>query len=162
MSSRPPRLLPRNSDIAPSPNPPMIPKRTVLLPKINMLAPLTANPSKSLFQSEEEQYYFEIFSSKTAFEILPSFDSGILRQILLQACVSEPSIRHGVVALGALDKTAESFEVFSVCASEGRGDPIQHPIQHHQNALKQYTTAIKYMRAAASGSKQDIRTTLLT
>lgn len=36
------------------------------------------------------------------------------------------------------------------------------PLQHHQNALKQYTTAIKEMRQAAFTRKQDLRTTLLT
>lgn len=156
-ASRQPQLLPKHLDIAPSPTRP-IQKRTVLLPKINILAPLLANPSKSLFASEEERHYFEIFSSKTAFEILPSFDSGTLRQILLQACVAEPSIRHAVVALGALDKTAGSLEDFSsIPGVVERNDPAQH----HQNALKQYATAIKYMRAAALSSKQDNRTTLV-
>jgi len=36
------------------------------------------------------------------------------------------------------------------------------PLQHHQNALKQYATAIKAMRQAALTRKQDLRTTLLT
>ena len=157
-ASRPPPLLPKNLGIAPSPTKLPVQKRTVLLPKINLLAPLLANPSKSLFTSEEEHHYFEVFSSKTAFEILPSFDSGTLRQILLQTCVAEPSIRHAVIALGALDKTAVSLQVYgSLSGDFHRNDPAQH----HQNALKQYTTAIRYMRAAALTSKQDIRTTLV-
>jgi hypothetical protein len=110
-----------------------------------------------LFNDEEEHRYFETFSAKTAFEILPSFDSGTLRHVLLQACMSEPSIRHAVVALGALDKTAERLEVFGTSAESSKD-----PALHHQNALKQYTIAIKYMRAAASNSQQDLRTKLLT
>ena len=154
---RQPQLLPKSLGTAPS-STSTIQKRTVLLPKINILAPLLANPSKSLFNSEEEHRYFAIFSSKTAFEILPSFDSGTLRQILLQACVTEPSIRHAVLALGALDKTAESLEDFGSlpCVSEAND-----PARHHQNALKQYTTAIGHMRVAALRNKQDIRTTLV-
>jgi hypothetical protein len=156
------QLLPKDLDIAPAPAHILSrsqSKRNVLLPKINLLAPLLPNPSKALFNDDAERGYFDIFSSKTAFEILPSFDSGTLRQILLQACVSDPSIRHGVIALGALDKTATSFEAFGAPSME---DERRQFAQHHQNALKQYLIAIQYMRAAASSSMQDLRTTLLT
>lgn len=153
-------ILPKAVDLAPTPA-----KQTALLPKINLLAPLLPNPSKSLFQNEVEHRYFETFCSKTSLEILPSFNSGTLRQLLLQTCVSEPSIHHAVTALGALDKTNEDFEplgsqcvVGSLPVDEGR----RNPAQHHQNALKLYATAIKLMRESASGGKQSIRTTLLT
>jgi hypothetical protein len=76
-----------------------------------------------------------------------------------RACVSDASIRHAVVALAALDKTAESFEAFG---SSPLNEAARKSAQHHQNALKQYTTAIQYMRAASSTSMQDLRTTLLT
>jgi hypothetical protein len=128
----------------------------VILPRKDPKIPI--EPSISLFAEEQEQRYFEIFCSKTAFDILPRFDSGTLREILLQTCMSEPSIRHAVVALGALDMTAETQGDTGTVSLHNRKDPYQH----HQNALKQYTTAIKHMKIASAIGKQDLRTTLLT
>jgi hypothetical protein len=129
----------------------------VILPRKKPMIPI--EPSISLFAEEQEQRYFDIFCSKTAFDILPRFDSGTLREILLQTCMSEPSIRHAVVALGALDMTAETQgDTGTISLDNRKGDPYQH----HQNALKQYTTAIKHMKIASASGKQDLRTTLLT
>ncbi|KAE8452783.1 hypothetical protein EG329_013055 [Mollisiaceae sp. DMI_Dod_QoI] len=120
---------------------------------------LIPEPSLSLFSTEQDHRYFDVFCSKTAFEILPSFESGSLRETLLQACVSEPSIRHAVVALGALDLTSESLGDFQNLYLD---DQTENPHLHHKNALRQYTTAIKEMRAASLKGNQDLRTTLLT
>ncbi|KAF8863511.1 hypothetical protein BDZ45DRAFT_102262 [Acephala macrosclerotiorum] len=135
---------------------PLLPKETG---KRLSFSVLQCEPSQSLFSTEQDHRYFEVFCSKTAFEILPSFDSSNLREVLLQACVSEPSIRHAVVALGALDLTAESLQDFEKLSLD---DQNENPHQHHQNALRQYTTAIKEMRAASARGEQDLRTTLLT
>lgn len=141
------------------------PKKThLLLPKqdtnkYSTSFGLSYEPSCSLFSTEQDHRYFDIFCSKTAFEILPLFETGALRQILLQACVSEPSIRHAVVALGALDKTAESQADFH---SFNLDDRTENPLQHHEFALRQYATAVKEMRTASAKGTQDMRTTLLT
>jgi hypothetical protein len=73
--------------------------------------------------------------------------------------MSEPSIRHAVVALGALDMTAETQGDTGTISLENRKED---PYQHHQNALKQYTTATKHMKIASASGKQDLKTTLLT
>jgi hypothetical protein len=61
-----------------------------------------------------------MFRSRTSFEILshsPEVES--LRLILLQAGTTEPSIRHAVAALGALEKTAEADpRTLRKCASK--------------------------------------------
>lgn len=137
-------------------NQPLLPKETDRRLPFSVLQ---CQPSQSLFSTEQDHRYFEVFCSKTAFEILPSFDSSNLREVLLQACISEPSIRHAVVALGALDLTAESLQDFEKMSLD---DWNENPHQHHQNALRQYTTAIKEMRAASARGEQDLRTTLLT
>ncbi|KAG4430466.1 hypothetical protein IFR05_014055 [Cadophora sp. M221] len=144
-------------------NPANLPGRTsTILPKSSaQLLPLRDNPSHALFNIAQENRYFDIFSNKTAFEILPTFDSSAttLRQVILQTCESEPSIRHAVVALGALDLAARSLQDFSPMSLDAWKET---PLQHHQNALSQYTTAIKEMRQAALTKKQDLRTMLLT
>ncbi|KAH7356812.1 hypothetical protein BKA65DRAFT_450661 [Rhexocercosporidium sp. MPI-PUGE-AT-0058] len=118
-------------------------------------------PFHPLFCISQENRYFEVFCNKTAFEILPTFDSSstALRQVILQTCESEPSIRHAVIALGALDLAAGTLQDFTPMSLDAFKET---PLQHHQNALKQYSTAIKEMRQAALTRKQDLRTTLLT
>jgi hypothetical protein len=138
---------------------PILPKGRPLLPKSGGSHPLLTIPSKLRFGSEQDHRYFEIFCSKTAFEILPIFETEVVRLILLQACESEPCIRHAVVAIGALDKTFQSARDFESMSFDSSAEK---PSQHHQNALRQYTKAIKQMRVAASGGQMDLRTKLLT
>jgi len=130
-----------------------------LVAKDKITITITQSPSTTTFRNDQEHLYFKLFCSKTSFEILPTFDSGALRQILLQACESEPCIRYAIVALGALDKTSEKAEDFKLLSFENRKEELT---QHHQQALEQYSRAIKDMRTAASSGRQDIRTTLLT
>jgi len=78
--------------------------------------------------------------------------------MLLQACETEPCIRHGIIAIGALhrtSKTIQSSENLSfICRTE-------KPNEHYTDALRQYDKAIRQMRAAATGGKMDLRITLL-
>jgi hypothetical protein len=141
-------------------------------------------PLTRLFETEEEQRYFTLFSDSVVEGLLPYFDATVWKYTILQACASEPSIRHAAVAIGALGKT---FEV----AQAGRGRPPsarQHraptlggPVEtaqrvksriskkdqlrgafsHHQYALEQYHKAIKGMQRLAAGYN-NIRTVLIT
>jgi hypothetical protein len=58
------------------------------------------SPTASHFQNDDESRYFEVFSTKTAFELLPPFAAQTFHRIMLQAAQSDPSIRHAVIALG--------------------------------------------------------------
>lgn len=108
---------------------------------------LIRNPFKTLFQHGKESWYFDNFCSKTSYEIFPDFGSGTLRRMLLQASQEEVSIRHAVVALGALDVTNEGVPALSgSIASQSR---------HHLDALEQYTIALKHMKVRASGLKYE-------
>lgn len=111
------------------------------------------------FGNESDCRYFEIFCSKTAYEILPCFDVDVIRLMLLQACESEPCIRSAVVAIGALDKT---FQTAQDVENIYFDDPSVKPSEHHRHALRQYSRAVKQMRAAAAGGKMSLRTMLLT
>lgn len=117
--------------------------------------------AKSPFANAEEQQYFDLFCARTGYDIFPTFDSGSTRQRLLESSHSNPAIRHAILALGALDRTAElaqSFEKMSLTPVER--DAAAN--EHHQNALRQYAKAVKHMSADATSTKQDLRTMLLT
>jgi hypothetical protein len=129
-----------------------------LLPKSGA-ATISITPMKLQFANEGERNYFEMFCSKTAFEILPNFEVEVLRLMLLQACESESGIRNGIVAIGALDKTsqtARNFEKLSYSSTP------EEPNEHYHNALRQYAKALKQMRQVASSGNSDLRTMLLT
>ncbi|CAL3973218.1 unnamed protein product [Diplocarpon coronariae] len=119
--------------------------------------PLASSP----FANIEEHRYFDLFCARTGYDIFPTFDSGCTRQRLLESCHFNPAIRHAIVALGALDKTAEMVQ----CYEKLSLTPVERDTaanQHHQNALRQYVKAVRYMAADALEKKVDLRTMLLT
>ncbi|CAG8949004.1 hypothetical protein HYFRA_00002132 [Hymenoscyphus fraxineus] len=119
----------------------------------NVLLPVVSTvPSVSFFKNQEESEYFKIFSTKTAMEILPLFASESFRRLMLQASESDLSIRHAVIALGALDKTSQL-----VSKSENEKESLR---KHHERALQQYAIALKHMREHAD-KKPDLRIALL-
>lgn len=126
----------------------------VLMPKSTEVLILT-NPATSRFQTQDEYRYFDIFSTHTAYEILPSIDMGRLRIIFLQACQTEASLLHAVIALGALDQTSQTSRQPSPHESEKN----LISAQHYLNALNQYTRAIHYAQAAGNN---DLRIAVLT
>ena len=135
--------------------------------KGRQLLPRSKSPSitpvNGMFESNQEKRYFEIFCDKTAYEILPTLEADVVRLMLLQACESEPCIRHGIVAIGALDKTSQTAQDFERLAWNRREEMegIGKPKEHYHNALKQYGKALKKLRLAISERKMDLRSTLL-
>lgn len=151
----------------------------VLFPKTQS----TVQPSSMLFETEEEQRYFTLFSERVVAEVLPYFDITLWKYMILQACVSEPSIRHAAVAIGALGKTFETVQAGRgrppsarqhrapilggpvesaqrVKSRVSRKEQLHQASSHHKYALEQYHKAIKGMRSVASGG--NLRTLLVT
>jgi hypothetical protein len=113
---------------------------------------LIKNPFATLFQHEKESWYFANFCSKTSYEIFPDFGSGTLRRMLLQASQDEVSIRHAIVALGALDVTNEHMPAIS--------NSNESHSRHQLDALEQYTIALQHMKVSPLTPSRRIRLTL--
>jgi hypothetical protein len=118
-------------------------KHRPILPKNKPGSQIIKNPCASLFKDEKQWRYFDNFCSKASYEILPSFNSGVLRQIPLQAVQEESSIRYALVSLGTLD--AEDI------AKRDRGSislPGAKPSlsRYQLDALEQYTIALRLMQ----------------
>jgi hypothetical protein len=62
--------------------------------------------------------------------------------MLLQAAQEEPSIRHAVAALGAMDVTTEHMPDLRSLSVPKKEDHSRHQL----SALEQYTLAIKQMQ----------------
>lgn len=119
------------------------------------------SPSPALFSNEQEHYCFRLFCDKTALQLSGYFDSGLWSRLVLQSCETNSSIRHAVVAIGALHHT---FDTARLLSSSGDRDPqMQHEQvqKHHHFALRQFGTALREMRDSTSGNEVDVRVTLL-
>jgi len=80
--------------------------------------------------------------------------------MLLQSCHSDPCILHAIVAIGALDKTAELARDFSSLTLSNPENASGN--SHHTTALQQYQKAVQHMNRATIGSQMDLKTTLLS
>jgi len=118
-------------------------RRPLLLPKT--ATSLARNPSEPLFCAEKDHHYFEVFCTKTCFQILPFFDAGVFRQMVLQAAVADEPLRHAVVALGAMDKKMETLDELQNLSLDDHENSSHF---HHLNALEEYSVAISKMRAS--------------
>jgi hypothetical protein len=111
------------------------------------------------FDTKEGQY-FQVFRTRTASELSGFFDSDFWTRSVLQESHWEASIRHAVVALGALYKTLEA-------ASESPpGSPQHHHSaetapDHYCFALIQYGKAIKRLRESLEKNEAASRRTVL-
>ncbi|KAI0133152.1 hypothetical protein F4776DRAFT_626239 [Hypoxylon sp. NC0597] len=99
-------------------------------------------PAMLPFNSREGQY-FQLFRERTASELSGFFDSSFWTRSVLQECHSEESIRHSVVALGALYKTLEKMsESPPSSPSSAVVDPTDNAVQHKEVAFKHYSLAL--------------------
>lgn len=129
-----------------------------LVPKAQ-ISQLSTSP---VFATEDEHRFYHLFVTKTAHSLSGFFHSEIWNYIVLQTCQSEPSIRHAVTAIAALDMTAMALR--DAQAGHSMGDHVktdEKAIRNHQFALQQYSQAITCMREAVENGKQQLRTTLL-
>ena len=96
-----------------------------------------------MFDDEDEQMYFQVFALDFAPRTVLSgtFNCvGLLTYILPQACWTEPALRRGCIALGAL-RVAQAQEFSDSTTIQKRdADRI------HEYALEQYQRAITAMR----------------
>jgi hypothetical protein len=133
----------------------------LLLPKsteqaTNVVANFSAQPLSNLFSTDLEHRYFRVFCEKVATQLTGFIDSSIWNQLVLQSSEQNESVRHGIIALGALQITLQA----SKCATQAYS-PVARD-EHYTFAIKQYSKAITKMRISISRKRNDLRTTLLT
>jgi hypothetical protein len=156
------------------------------VPKNQGADALFLQPAISLFDSDQEHQYYGLFANKIAIEISPYFNPESWSRLLLQACVTETSIRHAAIAIGALGKAydvaqavcgpADGPKLLSdvnrspsfgkrmgfITAEEMANEAlVTEAYSHHRRALEQYDKAIKRMRRDISNGNQSRRTTLI-
>lgn len=107
---------------------------------------LTSNPS---FR-KDEAFYFDYYCNHTALRIGGPFDTNLWLQTVTQVSQESSSIRHAVIALGALNIARSE-----ICQRYGFYDYSKTSNRHHQYALQEYSKALQGMREAIHGPKKD-------
>jgi hypothetical protein len=116
-------------------------------------------PSSIPFDFQEGQY-FQLFRDYTANELSGFFDSSFWTRRVLQECHTEDSIRHAVVALGALYKTLEKMSE-SPPGSPSDADHSDNADQHWEVAFKHYSLAIRAVVSSGSNDQAKQRMSLM-
>ncbi|RDW69198.1 hypothetical protein BP6252_08218 [Coleophoma cylindrospora] len=114
-----------------------------------------------MFTNEQEYCCFKIFCEKTALRLAGCFDSSLWGRLVLQACDTDPAIRHAVIAIGALDFTLELAHAEPIPAKSPLNMHHKEVQKHHSFALRQYGAAIRQIRNSASEAKVNTRRILL-
>ncbi|KUJ10192.1 uncharacterized protein LY89DRAFT_596894 [Mollisia scopiformis] len=112
--------------------------------------------------SVEEGQYFQVFRTHTANELSGFFDSDFWTRSVLQESHSQASIRHAVVALGALYKTLEKASESPPGSPETAGSVASDTAPTHYNfALQQYGKSLTRLREAIGNNETRTQRTIL-
>lgn len=101
----------------------------------------------------EEKRGFDFFLRNTAAELSGYYDSSFWGNLVLAASTQKPSLRHAVIALGALHEDFSRKGLHSVPSLEN---------QNRQLALNQYSKAIAALRRSLSHGKEEPLTALMS
>lgn len=129
-------------------------------PVVQQSAITLYRPSTSPF-AQHEGLYFQLFQSHTANELSGYFDSAFWSRLVLQECHSEVSIRHAVVALGALYKTLDQHSESPPTSPASGVDPVDCAFRHWEVAVKSYSSACTSLVEVAGQDSTANRTRLM-
>ena len=116
------------------------------------------NPTTSIHATEEESRYFQVFCEQTSHELSGYFDDSFWTRLVLQESHNAPSIRHAVIAIGALNKSLESapgphLKVNVIQSTDKK---------HHEQAVFQHLKAIQALNQYISqADSPQLRTALI-
>lgn len=106
------------------------------------------NPTVAIHSTEEESRYFQLFAERTAHELSGYQDDNFWTRIVLQESHHVASIRHAVIALGALNKSLETAP-----SPHLKVNVIQSINKtHHEQAVLQHLKAIQSLNQYISDS----------
>ncbi|KAH8802540.1 hypothetical protein F5884DRAFT_802293 [Xylogone sp. PMI_703] len=110
-----------------------------------------SSPSSSFLCDEVEGRYFQLFHEELAFDLSGYFKTPFWRQLIPQQCHHEPAIKHAVLALSALYKSAISSKSHMANLDN----------EHFKFALVQQGQAISSLREALSSGQSEMRLALI-
>lgn len=136
------------------------PPPTPVIKHVTILSPTLYRP-EGFALDEQESQYFQVFRTRTASELSGFFDSEFWTRSVLQESHSEASIRHAVVALGALYKTLEKVAESPPGSPEGANSYMDSAPSHYNFAFHQYGKALKRLRESLENNEPRSHRTIL-
>ncbi|KAF5231672.1 hypothetical protein FANTH_13340 [Fusarium anthophilum] len=112
---------------------------------------LISSPSDPLYCDEVETRYFRIFHEKLAFDLSGYFEAPFWTRLIPQQCHHNPGIKHAILALSALYKSALSSRSHTVNLND----------EHYTFALVQQRQAIRSLRNDLSSGQPQMRLALV-
>ncbi|KIM98213.1 hypothetical protein OIDMADRAFT_181705 [Oidiodendron maius Zn] len=109
-------------------------------------------PSGSVSCDAVEGNYFRVFREQLAFDLRGDSETPLWSRLIPQQCSHEPAIKHAVLALSALYKSALSCDTHTVRLHD----------EHFKFALVQQSQAIKLLREALASGRSHVRLALIT
>jgi hypothetical protein len=94
-------------------------------------SPACRSPQQSIFKNEQEYRYFKVFSNETAYQLSGYLGANLWQRLVLQACERSSSIRHVVIAIGAL-----SFDSWKVPAKSPE-EKLRRQFAYHEVSTKE-------------------------
>ena len=115
-------------------------------------------------ETEVENRYFQYFRIQASSRLSEGCDVALWDRIILQACHHEPSVRHTVIAIGALSK---SFQISAPGIPVSAAEPSFATSRlvaklHRQFALSKYSKALEEIKVIATSPAVDIRKALIS
>jgi hypothetical protein len=137
------------------------PPPTPVTKQVRIVSPTPTfyRPDGFAFDTQEGQY-FQLFRTRTANELSGFFDSEFWTRSVLQESHSEASIRHAVVALGALYKTLEKAGESPPGSPESH-DPFDSAPNHYNFAFQQYGKSLKRLWESLENKESRSQRTVL-
>ncbi|TVY82505.1 Beauvericin cluster-specific repressor BEA4 [Lachnellula suecica] len=103
--------------------------------------------------SAQEKRGFHYFLTETAPELSGFYTTGFWEYLILQTSAVEPSLRHSVIAIGALHEEFSQKRLEQLPGNESQGIAF---------AMSQYTKAIGHLRRSLATGKQKPLTALMS
>ncbi|KAN0098179.1 hypothetical protein V8E51_013842 [Hyaloscypha variabilis] len=141
-------------------------KGSVIRPILPIIAPdfepILWEPSNNLIQNEGDFRYLQMFCEKTAHHLKSITPTNLWSGLMLQASERNEAVRHGIIAIAALDITSQLKTDQLPNHRCGTGTSPADPRTHYQLALREYSLAIQAMQKETSKGTLDLTTTLIT
>ncbi|RDW84877.1 hypothetical protein BP6252_02467 [Coleophoma cylindrospora] len=128
---------------------------------------ITQLASKRLFENPQQHRFFQSFSDQCSYQLTGCFESAFWNRLVLQASEQEPSIRHAIIALGALDPASFGASTDPSDAVKDDTDPeasrlaLAQRYEKQQYAIAEYMKSIRIMRKTLDAGERNIRSMLI-
>lgn len=139
------------------PKPVALPPERTLVPKF-----VKSGPSTLLFENEKEFSYFRHYCDETVASFAGAFELPIWSRIILQASHDQAFIRHAVIAIGSLSRSASlELTAGSQCSSPGETGCPDIPKLDENFVLQHYNKFLQGSRKALTSGQQGRRMALI-